>query len=151
MKTVCTIVLCLAASLQLSTASAQVYQWKDASGRTIISDTPPPASIKGGRTISTTPSPSASGSPPQSMAERDMEFKKRRQEASQKGEEAAKEQAAAAERRENCERAKGQLASLESGQRLVTHDENGERRYLDDDQRQREIAQTRKAMAESCK
>ncbi|HZX31459.1 MAG TPA: DUF4124 domain-containing protein [Rhodocyclaceae bacterium] len=151
MKTVCTIALCLAASLQLSPASAQVYQWKDASGRTIISDSPPPSAAKGSRTVATDMQPGSGGSAPKSYVEKDMDFKKRQQEAQKKSENDAKEQAAAADRKNSCDRARSQLASLESGERLMMRDESGERRYLDDAQRQQEIENARRVMAASCK
>ena len=32
----------IASALALSTAQAEVYQWKDSAGRTMVSDTPPP-------------------------------------------------------------------------------------------------------------
>ncbi|QKV56827.1 MAG: DUF4124 domain-containing protein [Dechloromonas sp.] len=42
------------------TAHAQTYQWKDSSGRTVISDTPPPGSARDARGIGLSPPPSSS-------------------------------------------------------------------------------------------
>ncbi|HJW27012.1 MAG TPA: DUF4124 domain-containing protein [Rhodocyclaceae bacterium] len=148
MKTACTLILCLVASLQFSPASAQVYQWKDSSGRTVISDSPPPSGAKGSRTISTAP---AAGSAPKAAAEKDMDFRKRRQDARQKAEDDAKEQTATAERKENCEQAKIELSTLESGERLMVRDEKGDKRFMEDAQRQQEMERTRRIIAESCK
>ncbi|MBS1188750.1 MAG: hypothetical protein H6R10_542 [Rhodocyclaceae bacterium] len=155
MRTALYLAFALIAGLQLSAASAQVYQWKDSSGRTIISDTPPPANTKGSRAVATSPAPAAAAegaaSAPKTTAEKDMEFKKRQQEARQKAEKDAKEQAAAADRKDNCERARQHLAAMESGERLVTRDEKGERHFLDDGQRQQEMERARKIITESCK
>lgn len=155
MKTACTLAFCLVASLQFSMASAQVYQWKDSTGRTVISDSPPPTTSKSSRTVSSAPATDSAavavGSAPKTTAEKDLDFKKRQQEAKQKAEREAKEQLAAADRKDNCERAKQHLATLESGERLVTRDESGERRFLDDAQRQQEIERTRRVMTETCK
>lgn len=148
MKTACTLILCLVASLQFSPVSAQVYQWKDSSGRTVISDSPPPSSAKGSRTISTAP---AAGSAPKAAAEKDMDFRKRQQEAKQKSEDEAKEQTAAAGRKENCEQARVELSALESGERLMIRDEKGNKRFMEDAQRQQEMERTRRIIAESCK
>jgi ABC-type Fe3+-hydroxamate transport system substrate-binding protein len=154
MKTACTLVLALLASLQVSLASAQVYQWKDSTGRTVISDSPPPTT-KSSRTVSAAPATDSAavavGSAPKTAAEKDLDFKKRQQEAKQKADKEAKEQQAAADRRENCERAKHYLASLESGERIAVRDDSGERRMMEDAQRQQEAERARRILAESCK
>ena len=148
MKAACTLALCLVASLQFSPATAQVYQWKDSSGRTVISDTPPPSGAKGSRTISTAPTAAPA---PKAAAEKDMDFRKRRQEARQKAEDEAKEQAAAAGRKENCEQARIELATLESGERLMIRDDKGEKRFMEDAQRRQEMERARRIIAEGCK
>ncbi|MGE5385806.1 MAG: DUF4124 domain-containing protein [Betaproteobacteria bacterium] len=143
------------------TANAQVYQWKDANGRTIISDTPPPGNIKPQKSLGTSVptvatatnanAPAAKGATPQSTAEKDMDFKKRQQEGKEKAEKQAKEDAAAAERKDNCDRAKQAQATLESGQRITTANAKGERAYMDDTQRQQELERVRKIAADACK
>lgn len=142
------------ALLCTSTASltvlAQTYQWKDSQGRTIISDTPPPPSIRQSRTVAT-PEPAAPASSGKTLSERDMEFRKRQQEGKERSEKENKEAAAAAERKENCERARRQLTVLESGQRMSTIDANGERRFIEDAERQQEIERARRYVAETCK
>ena len=145
----------------VATASAQTYQWKDANGRTVISDTPPPGSVTKKQTIGTTSrpaepdtpaaAPAASKAAPKSLSERDMEFKKRQQEEKEKADKAAQEQAAAAERQENCKRARESAAALESRQPIATVNEKGERQIMDDSARQAELARARKIMADSCK
>jgi hypothetical protein len=139
-------------------ASAQTYQWKDSAGHTVISDTPPPGSAKeGSRTIGgKAPATNALGTAlpaeaPKTFAEKEMDFKKRRQESAEKSEKDAKEKSVAAEKRDNCDRAQKQVALLESGQRIATVDEKGERRIMGDAEQAQEMERARRAANESCK
>ena len=154
MKPYIPVAICLAACFSLPAAHAQTCQWKDAAGRTVVSDTPPPGNAKdvrcfGGSTAPAAPT-AAPASAPKTVAEKDADFKKRQQEGKEKADKDAKEQQAAAEKKENCARAKSSLATLESGRRVATSDEKGERRFLDDTERQQEIERARKIVAESC-
>ena len=153
-----TIAFCLtAACLTLSPASAQVYQWKDANGRTVVSDTPPPGNVKpqkstgGTASAGNAPATGASAATAKTTAEKDMDFKKRQLEGKDKADKEAKEQAAAAENKENCERSKTSLAALESGQRIAITDAKGERSFMEDAQRQQELERARKSVTEFCK
>lgn len=145
-------------------ALAETYQWKDSSGQTVISDTPPPATVKNRRFIGGNQPSVVSEKPaekvadntkaaegPKTTAEKDLEFKKRQQEAKEKADKQAKEQAAEAEKRDNCERAKRNLTALENNQPMVTLDENGQRKVMDTTQREQEMERARRFMAESCK
>lgn len=136
-------------------AQAQTYQWKDGSGRTVISDTPPPGAGKPARTIGgAAPVERQSAdtpNEPKSTAEKELEFRKRQQEAKEKAEKTAKEQTAAAEKEENCRRAQANLAALETGRPMATIDANGERVVMDASAREQELAHTRRIVAEVCK
>lgn len=160
MKTTSTALLCLTSLLLALPASAQVYQWKDASGRTVVSDTPPPGNVKPSQSMGRSPANAVQPAPvkegaapaaPASTAERDLDFKKRQKENQEKADKAAKEQTANAESQENCKRARQSLTTLESGQRMTTTNEKGEREFMDDSQRQAEIARARKIADDSCK
>ncbi len=144
----------IAALLAAAPAQAQIYQYKDASGRTVISDRPPPGaaparvSPAAGGEADNAP---ATGAPPQkSLADRDLDFKKRQQEQREAADKAQKKAADKAARDEDCERARRQLQLLESGERLATRDAQGERVFVEDDQRTAEIARTRKYLSEAC-
>ena len=145
-------------------ALAETYQWKDSSGQTVISDTPPPATVKSRRSIGgnqpsvVSEKPAEKGADstkapegPKTTAEKDLEFKKRQQEAKEKADKQAKEQAAEAEKRDNCERAKRNLAALENNQPMVTLDENGQRKVMDTSMREQEMERARRFIAEACK
>lgn len=149
----------LAVLLASLPVQAQIYQYKDASGRTVISDRPPPAGKAPAKTI---PGPAESGgdsapaangaaAAPKSLADRELEFKKRQQEQKEAAEKAQKEAANKAARKDDCERAQRQLQVLESGERVVTRDAQGERVYIEDSQRAAEIDRARKFVADNCK
>ncbi|NTV71942.1 MAG: DUF4124 domain-containing protein [Azonexaceae bacterium] len=141
-------------------ADAETFQWKDSNGQTVVSDVPPPATAKGRRSIGgvkpavvsetipekTADTPKAAEAP-KTVAEKDLDFKKRQQEAKEK----ADKQAAEAEKRDNCERARRSVATLESNQPLSTLDDNGERKLMDSAQRDQELERARKFVADACK
>lgn len=158
MKNTLIFTLAIASTVTILDAGAQTYQWKDSAGRTVISDTPPPGSAKessrtiGGKSPNTTTS--AANKPAEaakSFAEKDMDFKKRQQESAEKANKEAKEKSAAAEKRENCDRAQRQVTLMESGQRVAMSDENGERRVMDDAERQKELDRARRSVSDFCK
>ena len=149
--------LITASTVTLSTAIAETYQWKDSSGRTVVSDTPPPAHSResvrtiGGAKANTSAAVAATpADAPKSMAEKDLEFRKRQQENAEKADKEAKEKASAAAKRDNCERAKKQVALMESGQRISTTDAKGERRFIEDGERAKELEYARRAVKDSC-
>ena len=163
-KIIAAIALGLIATSLITPASAQIYQWKDANGRTVVSDTPPPGSVAkkqriGGSAPAPAAEPAATSAPaapvaksgPQGLSERDMEFKKRQQEQKEKADKAAKEEADKTARQENCDRARQALTTLESQQPVATVDEKGERQIMGESARQAEIERLRKIVADSCK
>lgn len=97
------------------------------------------------------PQPGAA-SQQKSLAERDADFRKRQlegAEARQKEEAKAAEKAA---QREDCERARTYLRSLQEGQRIAQVDpKTGERVFLDDANRPAEIARAQKVADSNCK
>lgn len=83
----------------------------------------------------------------------DPELEKRRKAAEQAQATQAKADEArlAEQRRENCARARGHLAGLESGQRMARMNEKGEREILDDKARADEIRRAREVIAADCR
>jgi hypothetical protein len=156
MKSPLIFALCVMSTVTAVSVQAQTYQWKDKNGRTVISDTPPPTSARStkiGEAAPVAEPPSGTGKSaelPQTSSDKDLDFKKRQKEAKEKADKDAKEQATAAERREVCDRARRNLAALESSQTLATPDENGQRQLLDNSQREQEIERARKIMTETC-
>jgi hypothetical protein len=150
--------LVLIAALGVSCgASAQAYKWKDANGHTRYGDTPPPG-------VDATPirGPAARPAPPAAPEAKKADdkadkplspeaaFQKRQQEREEAEQKAAKERAQADEKRANCAAAQGQLRNLESGVRMSTVNASGERVFLDDEARSREMQRAQKAVADFC-
>ena len=156
--------LFLVPTVAFSTAHAETYQWKDSNGQTVVSDVPPPPTVKGRRSIGGSQPSVVSEKPaeksaedakaadaPKTSAEKDLEFKKRQQEQKEASDKAQKEAANKNTVKQGCVSEKQQLQLLESGERIATRDEKGERVYMDDNQRAAEIERTRKLVAEACK
>ena len=143
-------ILAFATLLAVTSASAQIYQWKDENGKTVISDKPPVGHVRQQRKVESEapaqPSNSAAIPAQRSLAEQEMAFKKRQKESQEKAAKSEKEQAASAEKQENCTNMRRQLSSLESGERIARRDDKGERYFLEDTQREQEIAKLRQAM-----
>jgi hypothetical protein len=129
-------------------ASAQIYQWKDQNGKTVISDKPPIGQVQ--QQKQTDSGAPESGPRQPSLADREMEFRKRRKEAQEKAEKAQEEERAAARKNENCQNARRQLRALESGERMSLRGDDGERHYLDDAQRGQEAAKMRQIIENQC-
>ncbi len=147
MRAIAGLFLALVATLAWS---GEVYTWRDASGKVHYSDTPPPGvdskKMRGGAQVA--PPTSA---PTRSVAEQEMEFRKRQSESDKSRAKADKEKSNADEARNNCERARVQLQALESGQRMSRVNEAGENIPLDDEMRAQETEQARKSVQSWCK
>jgi len=151
------------------------WAWKDDNGRTVYSDRPPPAGVKADRIVrqptnaqtvlppqqsnaateaaarpssdaKTAPVPSA----PKSVAEQEMEFRKRQIERAEAEKKAQDDQARNAARAAECERARGYLKAVEDGQRIARTDAAGNREFLDDSQRAAEADRARKIVESTC-
>jgi hypothetical protein len=136
--------------------------WKDASGRTVISDQPPPGNVRPARTLGNTSplagastaapaAPAAGAMPPRSLAEQEMDFRKRQQQAQEKERADAAGKTVKAEQEENCKRAQSQLVAMQSGMRMAQFNDKGERYYLDDNQREKEIQRAKQQVSSFCK
>ena len=149
----------LSIALIPTVGQTEVYKWKDAQGRTVISDTPQPGAGKKAETIPSGSSPyglpdatsteKANAAPP-SVADQELEFKKRQQERQEAEKKAAQEKAEAAKKADGCERAQRNLKTLESGERVTLPNAKGEQEYINDQQRQQEIARARENVKEWC-
>lgn len=129
-------------------AFAEVYQYKDANGNTVFSDSPPPGAKAIRKDIRTPPPPADSSG---ALNEKMQEFQKRREEAGEKEAKQAKEKAEQEKAAENCSRARSKVAALETGQRIVRFNAQGEREFLDDAGRDKELAEARQSVSEWCK
>jgi len=152
MNKIAAMVLALAACA--ASVQAQVFKWVDKDGKVQYSDQPPPPDASKSalqKVISTSTPDAPSGKAAEKAPDKGKEFEKRRSESAEKqkkGDEAAK---LGRQKQESCDDARANLKSLEAGGRLSKADASGERYFLDDDQRQKEIARAQDVMADSCK
>lgn len=143
------IALALAAALLVPAAlGQQLYKWVDSQGKVHYSDRPPTGPVKGEQTIKPPPpgpAPSATGA--QSLQEQELEFRKRQIEAQ---EARTKAEAEAKVKKENCDRAQSNLKTYQEGGRIFRYNAQGERYYIDDETRQKEIAKWQQEVAKWC-
>jgi uncharacterized protein DUF4124 len=159
MKRILVMLIALAFS---GVASAQLYKWVDKNGRVQYGDMPPADAAKVTRLK---PPPPGSAPAPSADAKKDaagkdksakaltpeQEFQKRQKERAEADQKASKERAEADQKRAGCEQAQASLRQLQSGQRLSTVNAQGERVFIDDDARARQIEQAQKSVADWCK
>jgi len=138
------------ALLAATAVSAQVYEWKDAQGKTHYSDKPPVGTAQVQK-IAAPESSAPSNSAQKTTADRELEFRKRQKDAQESAEKAKKDQAASTDLKDNCENARRALEVLESGERIALRDGQGERYYMDDAQRQQETDKARQFIQTYCK
>lgn len=140
--------VCLTMLLPLA-ATAEVYSWKDASGKIHYGDRPPAERQAQARRLPAAPSATADAAAARKeMAER--KFAEREQQAAGEPKPAPEDAAQAKIRTENCQRAQATLAGLESGQVRFMLNEKGERVALDGAIREAELARARKAVEDWC-
>ena len=155
------------ASLLLASASAMAqYQWIDKDGRRVFSDRAPPADVPAMNIVSqprggAAPAPVAAAAPaasaaaskaaPAAGADKALEDKKKQAEAADAAKQKADEARQAAARADNCKRAQGAKATLDSGMRMARVNAQGEREVLDDAQRAAELKRVGEIIAASCK
>lgn len=145
------IIVALACALLSLAAAAQMYSWKDANGKTQYSDEPPPGKTPA-RRVTPPPAPSSDAvEKRKDAADKQLDERKKQQEAREAAAKAEKDKAGAEERARNCDKAKGNLQAIESGQARFTMDAKGERVALDGAVREAEIASARKAVDGWCK
>ena len=141
-------------------AMAQAYKWTDKSGRVQYGDVPPGDASN----VTRLKAPSSGYAAPavpeaKKDASKDKEkaltpeqaFKKRQQERAEAEQKADKDRAEAEQKRANCDSAQASLRQLQSGQRVATVNAAGERVFIDDEQRSREIQRAQQSVSSWCK
>jgi len=96
------------------------------------------------------PQASRPGNAPKTLAEQDADFRKRQADQQKAEEKQAQDEAQEAQRTEACNQARNYLNTLQSGARLMRPDANGERNFLDDEQRSAEIQKTQENIEKNC-
>ncbi len=142
-------------------AFAGLSKWVDAGGKVHYSDQPPPANVEaktlrftsGATAPASTDDAAAAEAPaaPKTIAEREAELRKAQQAKKEAADKAAREQARLEAEKAYCDAAQQNLRALQEGMRMVKIDANGERTYLDDEQRRQRIEKTRQDIEAHCK
>ena len=144
------------------------YKWKDSRGQVHASDLPPPRDIPDKDVLQRPGSgkrpalaPNASVAAPGAVASAaplvkapiDAELEARRKRADEDSRQRARadEDRLAAQRSENCQRARQQLAMADCGQRLLRYNERGEPVVIDDAARADDAQAARRVMASDCR
>ena len=134
-------------------AHAELKKWVDSDGVVHYSDTVPPGvtTTETVRNVSGKDQANApAGNSPKSLAEREAELRKAKQEKADASQKKAQQEAASENKKRNCEAARENARTLEDGSRIVTYDANGERTYLDDNARAQRLEEARKAVSANC-
>ena len=167
LTTITWLLLTLIGGAWLNTTSvvAQTYKWKDANGKIHYSDQPPPANAKEETTVkprkpaaapTAAPAPAGKGAgatktKTKTYVEQEADFKKRQVEAAKREDEEKKKVADAAEKKQNCDRARAQLSSLQAGGRVTQTNVKGEREYMSDAQIAQAMEAGKKSVDSWCK
>lgn len=165
-----TVAAALGLVLACGAAQAQLYHYKDANGRTVYSDSPPPAGTPAGSILKapkvspsaapTAPAGDAKAPPgdpktadkdkkdgPKTTAEREADYKKRQAEAEKKAKEDSEKQAADTQRQARCAALQQNMAAMQSGQRMRKFDANGQPYFVEDTERAADVAKAQAEMS----
>lgn len=141
----------------VTAAHAGITKWVDASGKVHYSDQPPPATAKSQKDLDLKNNPASpiassdSKGGEKSLAEKDLESKKRRVQAEETAAKQAKDLEEEKNKKANCEQARRQLQAVQEGQRISKLDEKGERVFLEDNERPQAIEKAKKLVDSWCK
>jgi len=140
------------------------WKWRDKDGRVTASDLPPPREVLDKditarppevRRAPDRPALAASAVVVAAIAkgplEREVEARKRAAEQELSAKAIADEERLRQQRAVNCQRARGHLAALDSGQRIARMNDKGEREVIDDRMRADEQRQARTVINSDCR
>ena len=143
--------------MAVSAAQAGITRWVDADGKVHFSDQTPPPTAKSQKTLDIKTSPAAPKASSdgkngeKSLAEKELESRKRRVETEEAAARQSRDQENAKQKKENCAQARNQLQALQDGQRISRFDEKGERVFLEDSARPKAIEDARRSVDSWCR
>lgn len=166
--------LTLVALLSAMPAHAQ-WKWRDADGRVNYSDRPPPPGVTASqltlldRSGAPRPAPGGAQADPgaasanargaaesgadagsRSWADRAIEMRRRQAEREAADRKALEQEQAAASLARFCDNARADLRTLESGMRVARVGNDGEREFIEDDEREKRIELLRREVRAQC-
>jgi Domain of unknown function (DUF4124) len=133
-----------------SHAQAELYKWTDGQGKVNYSDQPPSVNAQ---TIKASPAGQAETTTQatQALDAQDQAYQKRLKDAEDARVKADKEAEQARVQRENCDKARNNLSTLQNTPRVYTTNPAGQRVYMDDTARANALASSQKAVSDFCK
>lgn len=154
-------------------AAAAQWQWINADGRKVFSDTAPPASVpdknilkrpanarmapaangegeEANNGAASAPVAAAPAPAPAAGMDPQLEAKKKQAEEAEAAKRKAEQDRVAKARAENCERARRAKVTLDSGLRIATTNDKGEREIMDDKARAAEARRLDQIIASDC-
>jgi hypothetical protein len=142
--------LLLGALVFTASAQAELYKWTDGQGKVHYTDQPPTVNAE------TVKGPAAgqaetTSQATQSLNDQDQAYKKRRKDAEEARAKAEKEAEQARIQRENCDKARKNLSTLQNTPRTYTTNSAGQRTYMDEAARNAALATSQKAISDFCK
>ncbi len=143
-------ILALTLAALVAPAQAELYKWVDSQGKVHYSDRPPPNAAQKAATMKApppAPAAAASPAPQKTIKEQELEYRQRKAE---EAEAAAKAQKEADVRAQNCRNARGNLNTYTEGGRVVRFNAQGEREYVSDEERAREIERWKSEVSRWC-
>lgn len=142
----------VAAFAALGAGAQTMYKWVDEKGVTHFSETPPPDARMDKKATKVTPKvvpPSGGGAyDPNAWKSKEAEAKRRSVDRGQQEQASARDAAKQAER---CDRARSQLAFLTNSGVIFRDKPDGSRVYLEDKQREAEIARAKEVADQACR
>ena len=153
MKTIVAIALL---ALSAGAWAGQINKCVDASGKVVGYGDCPPGSRSEASSVKSAPppapAPATKSSGPQSIAEKDADYRKRQIEKKEAEEKSAKKAEVAAQNSRACEESRAYLRSLQSGNRITRTDpKTGERVFLQDNEYAGEIARVQRTIDSNCR
>ncbi len=141
----------MALTIAAGAAASEIYRWVDAEGNVHYGDRPSGEATEQRLELTYA---RTDGSAVEKRVQNRLDAQSARAEARAEREkadqEAAKEAETAAEQQKACESARARLETYRASRRLYTADENGERVYLDDEERQAATRKIQEQIAEFC-
>lgn len=141
--------LCIAL-LSSANASAEIYQWVDANGKTQFSDRPAKGHAAKQVEVDTTKNSYGGGDVLNRQRDLINRYQKQDQQSLKDKQQAELEQAKEKKLQAVCIRAKDKLANFERGL-IYTLDDQGERIYFSEEQREQRIEGLRQSINKNCK
>jgi len=142
--------LFLGALAAMGSAQAELYKWTDAQGKVHYTDQPPTLKAQVIKHCDAGQADITSQAT-RSLDAKDQAYQKRRKEADEARTKADKEAEQARVQRENCDKARNHLSTLQNNPRVYTTDAAGQRTYMDDAARANALANSQKAVSDFCK